>query len=210
MSKIGRSTLTKSSPFETDTLMFTVTDMRQYLYCPRIVYYTYCLPLLRPTTFKMQEGVVVHREEKRREQRRSLRIYGLPEGERYFDLSLISETLGLSGKMDLAIRIDKPALEMIPVEYKHSRKAGTHVKRQLAAYALLLQEIWELPVRRAFVYFIPTRQVQEMSMTAALMTKVRRQIVEMREMVRTESMPLATSRRAKCVACEFRRFCNDM
>ena len=59
-------------PSELD-LTFTVTDLKQYMYCPRIVYYTYCMPLLRPTTFKMEEGIVTHGEEKARERRRSLR-----------------------------------------------------------------------------------------------------------------------------------------
>jgi len=91
-------------------------------------------------TFKMQEGIVVHREEKERERRRSLRPFGLPQGERHFDLDVCSLHLGLRGRMDLAIRVEGESPEAIPVEYKNSRKAGTHVKRQLAAYALLLEE----------------------------------------------------------------------
>ncbi len=27
-----------------ERLIFTVTDLKQYAYCPRIVFYTYCLP----------------------------------------------------------------------------------------------------------------------------------------------------------------------
>lgn len=191
-------------------VVFTVTDVKQYTYCPRVVYYTYCLPLIRPTTFKMEEGITVHGEEKARERRRSLRVYGLPEGNRTFDLNLRAPTLGLTGRIDLAIRVDGASPEAIPVEYKHSHKAGTHVKRQLAAYALLLEDAWQVPVRRAFVYLIPERKTREMRITRALVGRVRRQVADMREMVRTESMPDPPSRGALCVACEFRRFCNDV
>ena len=45
-----------------ERLFFTVTDLKQYFYCPRVVYYTYCLPLLRPTTYKMEAGAVAHEE----------------------------------------------------------------------------------------------------------------------------------------------------
>lgn len=180
------------------------------MYCPRVVYYTYCLPLLRPMTGKMEEGIVVHEEEKRREQRRSLRLYGLPEGRREYDLALRSEELGLSGRLDLLIRVDSPTPELIPVEYKNSRKGGTHVKRQLAAYARLLQETEPLAVRRAMLYLIPLRKAQEVRITPALLARVERQIKEMRAMIYSESMPEAPTRRARCVACEFRRFCNDL
>ena len=192
-----------------EALTFVVTDLKQYVYCPRVVYYTYCLPLLRPTTFKMEQGIAVHEVEKGREQRRSLRPYGLPSGERHFDLDLYSADLGLRGRMDLAIRVEA-APEAIPVEYKHSTKAGTHVKRQLAAYGLLLQEAWGVDVQRGFVYLIPLRKAQEVKLTPTLYRRVRGQIRQMRDMVIGEQMPPAPSRRSRCVACEFRRFCNDL
>ena len=42
---------------------FTVTDLRQYAYCPRIPYFTYVVPLARPVTPKMREGQEVHGEQ---------------------------------------------------------------------------------------------------------------------------------------------------
>ena len=193
-----------------EALTFTVTDLKQYVYCPRVVYYTYCLPFLRPTTYHMEEGIIVHEEEKARERRRGLRAYGLPEGERHFDLAFESAALGLRGKLDLAVRVGGATPEAIPIEYKNSQKAGTHVKRQLAAYALLLEEAWSLPVKRGFVYFIPLRRAQEIRLTAALQGRVRGTVARMRDMVLGESMPDVPSRRSQCVACEFRRFCNDL
>ncbi len=38
------------------TAPLTVTDVRQYFYCSRIVFYRLNQPLRRPTTYKMQEG----------------------------------------------------------------------------------------------------------------------------------------------------------
>jgi len=193
-----------------EVVTFTVTDLKQYTYCPRVVYYTYCLPFLRPMTFKMERGIAAHEEEKERERRRSMRLYGVPEGEREFDVYLRSAALGLAGQVDLAIRVPGASPEAIPVDYKQSRRAGTHVRRQLAAYALLIGEAWDLPVRRGYIYLIPTREAQEVRLTPALLGRTRAEIAAMREMVATESMPGPPSRRAPCVACEFRRFCNDV
>ena len=130
--------------------LLEVTDLKQYTYCPRIVFYRYCLPRIRPITFTMTEGIRSHTEEDSREERRSLRNYNLTEGERSFHLSLQSAQLGLTGRIDLAIATPSrtaPNAEGIVVEYKLTeQKAGAHFKLQLAAYALLLEEAWGLPV----------------------------------------------------------------
>ena len=70
--------------------LFEVTDLKQYTVCPRIVYYRYCLPRVRPITGLMEEGTLRHEEEDTREERRSLRNYGLHEGERTAHLALRS------------------------------------------------------------------------------------------------------------------------
>lgn len=189
------------------TMFFTVTDLKQYAYCPRVVYYTYCTPLLRPETPKMQESRRVHEEEAQRESRRSLRLYGLPQGERRYDVPLSSDALGLRGKADLVIYT---ADEIIPVDYKMtSRKPGVHFRLQLCAYGLMLAESEDLPVRRGFVYSMILRRADEVVFTARAYAQVRRLTQAMRQMVAEEAMPAPPKGRARCVACEFRRFCND-
>lgn len=197
-----------------DELLFEVTDLKQWTYCPRVVYYRYCLPEIRPITSLMEAGIAVHADEAGREERRSLRTYGLTQGERGFDLPLRSERLGLRGRLDLAIAVPDraaPGAEALVVEYKDSeRAAGAHFKLQLAAYALLLEELWGLPVRRGYIYRIPLRQVEEVPISAALRRKVRETIDVMRRAVSGEQMPAAPDSRRPCVSCEFRRFCNDV
>jgi CRISPR-associated exonuclease Cas4 len=193
---------------ETEALVFQVTDLKQYTYCPRVVFFAYCLPLIRPMTYKMEAGLAAHDVAKEQELRRSLRRYGLTEGERFFDLWLASEALGLRGRMDLAIRTDT---EAIPVEYKNSPgRAGRHLKLQLAAYGQMLEEAWGLPVRRGFLYFLPLRRAEEVKLTLALRREVEETIAAMRCMVEKEAMPGPPRSRRPCVACEFRLFCNDL
>lgn len=197
-----------------DSYTFEVTDLKQWAYCPRVVYYRYCLPDVRPVTTLMAAGIASHQDEGAREERRSLRPYGLTEGERAFDLTLHSAQLGVRGRLDLAIAVPTraaPRAEAVVVEYKDSeRAAGTHFKLQLAAYALLLEEAWGLPVRRGFFYAIPTRQVEPVTITAALRRKVVQTVHALRTAVVGEQMPEAPESRRPCVSCEFRRFCNDV
>lgn len=194
--------------------LFEVTDLKQYTYCPRIVFYRYCLPCIRPITFTMKEGILSHTEEDSREERRSLRHYNLTEGERIAHLSLQSARLGLTGRIDLAIATPSrtaPNAEAIVVEYKLTeQKAGAHFKLQLAAYALLLEEAWGLPVKRAYIYSISMRKAEMVPITPHLRHKVTQTIAHIKQIVSGEIMPPPPDSLRPCITCEFRRFCNDV
>ncbi len=194
--------------------LLEVTDLKQYTCCPRIVFYRYCLPRVRPITYSMEEGIRCHEEEETREERRSLRNYGLTSGERVYRLSLQSTKLGLTGRVDLAIATpsrEVPGAEAIVVEYKLSeQKAGSHFMLQLAAYALLLEEAWGLPVNRGFLYSIPLRKAESVAITQHLRRKVMQTVAQIRQIVESEIMPSPPSSLRRCVTCEFRRFCNDV
>jgi CRISPR-associated exonuclease Cas4 len=193
------------------TVPWRVTDLKQYAYCPRILYYHTCLPQVRPTTYKMEASVEAHAAVDEQEKRRTLKAYGLEQGERHFNVPLISERLGMRGEVDMVIEAESHGRrEVIPVDYKLSTKAAEHFQLQLAAYAAMLEDAWGVPVRRGFLYFLPLRRAEEVRITARLRTKLDEALSVMNRMLLSESMPAPTRQRAKCVACEFRRFCNDV
>jgi CRISPR-associated exonuclease Cas4 len=195
-----------------ERVIFTVTDLKQYTYCPRVVFYTYCLPLLRPTTYKMESGIAAHERAGKRERRRTLAAYGLEEGKRHFDVEVASQELGLRGRVDVAIEVGEgEEREWVPVDYKQTtRRTGRHIRRQLAAYGMMLEETWGGTARRGFVYSLVTRKTEEIALTARLRGEVRSVVGAMREMVAREAMPGPPGSRRPCVNCEFRRFCNDV
>jgi len=190
------------------TIPFIVTDLKQWAYCPRILYYQVCLPDVRPITHKMEFGAEAGRAEEGREERRSLRAYGLTAGEREFNVHLQSERLGLRGEADMVITT--PDGEVIPVDYKFSTIDGPHFQMQVAAYALLLEERRACTVRRGFLYLIPERRAEVVPIDKRLRAKTLAALEAMRHMLDSEKMPAPAANLRKCVACEFRRFCNDV
>ncbi|MBI4771568.1 MAG: CRISPR-associated protein Cas4 [Chloroflexi bacterium] len=130
---------------------FRVSDLKQSVYCPRILYYARCQPDVRLTTYKMEAGVEPGRAEVAREER-----------------------------------------------------------LQLAAYGLLLEEARGLPARRGFLYYLPLKRAEEVRLEARLRDKLLETLAEMRGMLEKEKMPPPVGQLRKCVACEFRRFCNDV
>jgi CRISPR-associated exonuclease Cas4 len=192
-------------------LPWRVTDLKQYVYCPRILYFYTCLPRVRPITYKMEASVEAHAETESRERRRSLRSYGLEDGERHFNVALASERLGMRGEVELVIETEtKGRREVIPVDYKLSQKGGQHFELQLTAYAVMLEDAWGVPVKRGFLYLIPLRRAQEVRISPGRRAALDDALAVMNGMLLKEQMPAATGQRGKCVACEFRRFCNDV
>ena len=189
-------------------LDLAVSDVRQHVYCPRIPFYRLGARLPhRFVTAAMHEGILEHERTEALEQRRTLRAYGLTDGERAFDVRLRSERLALGGRVDMVIR---RASEVIPVEFKNTRAGlGLHHKYQLAGYALLAEEQYALPARRAFVYFIPLKRAQEVELTPAVRAYTKRVLNEIRASVARERMPPGTRMLERCRVCEFLPYCND-
>jgi len=193
-----------------DEFMFRVTDLKQYIYCPRILYYHTTLPQIRPLTYKMEAGIQAHQDASKREKRRSLRTYGLENGRRHFDAPVLNTELMLSGEIDMLIETGD---ELIPVDYKHAKRIGKHYKLQLMGYGRLL-EISDpkslLTIKRGFLYLIPTRKVIEVRFTKSLRRQLATALDSMKNIAQHQIMPPPTIYQAKCIDCEFRRFCNDI
>lgn len=186
-----------------------VTDLKQFVYCPRVFFYQACLPRVRPVTYKMEEGVEAGRSEVGREERRSLRAYGIQAATREFDVHVTSKRLGVRGEIDMVITVAGTG-EVIPVDYKLSKIAGIHFQMQVAVYGMMLEEMRGVRVTRGFLYEIPLKRAEEVRIDARLRQRAEKAFREMREVLEKERMPAQVQNLAKCVACEFRRFCNDV
>ncbi|MEM6283644.1 MAG: CRISPR-associated protein Cas4 [Chloroflexota bacterium] len=188
--------------------LLTVTDLKQFDYCPRVVFYEQCLPHVRPRTYKMDVGRDVHEEEQRRAARRTLHAYGEVAGERHFDVAIHSETLGFVGLMDeIVFTADG---RIFPVDYKLAKHARRNYKVQLAAYALLLEEAHGVTVTHGYLYLIPLKKLVNVPITDHLRNSVHQRLQQASQMIVREQMPAPTNVRSRCRDCEFRRFCNDV
>ncbi len=189
-------------------LELTVSDLKQWAYCPRIPYYRYVIPVKVAPTYKMRRAKETEAAVQALEVRRGFRRYGLERAERRFELYLRSPRLKLSGKLDLLLVTEKAAY---PVDFKDTEGGVRYNHRiQLAAYALLVEEKLQLPVPLAFVYLVPTKEVASVAVATKERAEVMRALQEIRRMAAREAMPAPTPVRARCVGCEFRNYCADI
>lgn len=185
-----------------------VSDIKQYFYCPRIIYYTYCLPVPRPVTHAMEIGAAEHEVISVLERRRSMKPYDLREGERSFHVSLQSPSLGLTGVVDMLVTTEERAF---PVEFKHTvQRLNMNAKCQLAAYAMMVEECLDRSVDCGFIYRIMKQDLTSVPISSALRQRVSHALAEMRGLIMQERLPDPPRQRGKCVECEFRRYCRDV
>lgn len=185
-----------------------VSDLKQYHYCARVVYYQYVLPVDRKPTYKMDKGKAAQEEIEVLEARRKLKAYGLKEGKRTFNPWIKSHKLGLSGKLDLLIETDS---ELYPVDFKFTR--GRPYKNhlyQLAGYAVILEDEWRKPVRKGFVYLIPAKDAVVFDITEEQKGECIGTLEVIRRMIREEDFPGPPSQRSKCADCEYQNYCRDI
>lgn len=191
---------------ETDLL--PVTELRQWAYCPRVVYYHRIMPGAGRSTYKMEEGLRAQELIEGLEMRRTLREYGLGDAERQFGVWLSDEELGLSGKLDLLLRGERTAAV---VDFKlTSGDVGENHRMQLAGYSVLVEKVLGLAAPTAFLFRIPDNKVFAVDVSGELRERAIGSVAAIRSMRESQELPEPTPVRARCTECEYANYCGDV
>lgn len=197
-----------STPASTLLPVLRVSDLRQWCYCPRVVWWTHVCPVGKTESFKMKQGLSKERRLQRLQKRRTLRKFGLKQGQVECNVSLHSELLGLSGKLDMLIRW---GASRFPVEIKFtSGPARLNHRLQLAGYALLLEDTFGIPVPHGYIVRLPDDTVDKIPIDAPLRELAWQTMQALRNTITREQMPSRNMLVARCTDCEYRRFCADI
>ncbi|MGF3495899.1 MAG: CRISPR-associated protein Cas4 [Methanothrix sp.] len=191
--------------------MISVSDVKQYLYCPKIIYFDHVLHVPKPPDQKLDSGKEAHESITAREKRRKGAVFYDPEldsAEKLFRVELMSQSLGLRGVLDYLVKTEK---ELIPVDYKfgYSNNGAAYLnhKYQLVAYALLVEDCFRATVRRGFIHYSRERLNVRIDITDELRRRTMKTIMEIRRIVEDETEPTHSRNPARCTDCEYRRYC---
>lgn len=188
--------------------LIPVTELKQWAYCPRIVYYHRVMPGVGRTPYKMREAVSAQDLIESLEMRRSLVKYEMGDARRRFNVWMTDGELGLSGKVDLIL---ESGHEVAVVDFKlTSGLPGENHRMQLAGYSLLAERTTGRQARRAFLYRIPDSQIFDVEITPELRAAVAGAVVEMRRVGLEQWCPPPTEVRRRCEECEYANYCGDV
>ena len=188
--------------------LIRLTDLKNWAYCPRVVYYHRVMPGAGTETYKMSAGLGAQALVEGLELRRTLERYGLQGAERRYGVWLASEKVGLSGRADLVL-VGGKACSV--VDYKLTGgDPGENHRMQLHGYALMLEAEWRVTVEQAFLYRIPDDRVFRIAIDDQGREAVWGAVAGIREMVAEQLCPEGTEVRGRCRDCEFANFCGDV
>lgn len=188
---------------------WNASDLRQFLYCPRVIFFRTVVPVGSPATVGMKLGKTAHEDHQRLEKRRQSFRFGVLEAKKVFEPTLRSSKLGLVGMVDMVLVSET---EVIPVEMKSGKSGWPGHRLQLAAYGLMAQEEFSLPCSRGFLAYegMEDNQIEEIKFEKGIFQEVFYTMGKMKELLTYGLMPEPTPIRGRCKDCEYKRHCGDV
>ncbi|NWF94507.1 MAG: CRISPR-associated protein Cas4 [Candidatus Thorarchaeota archaeon] len=201
---------------DVDEDYLTPTDVKQYMFCPLVTYFTRVLRLRPIMGSQQEEAKKSHNRltglERRRESVLKVKLpFGVMQKE--FDIPLYSERLRVLGRLDMLVVTDEG--EHIPVEFKdmtsHRGQVLLDHKYQLVCLALLLEDVNRVIVRRGLAHYMNDETTVQVLLTHSLKRRTEHIISAIKQMVESGERP---SPRPQCrrtlVGCGFADQCRDL
>ena len=131
--------------------MIPINLIRQYKFCPRIVYFNLLTNIKPIYPRQVNLGSDYHKLQNEMIKSRKFKKFHIEFEKLLNDKYIENSKLNICGKVDLAFLTKD---EVIPVEFKHIDKkySYSHIL-QLVGYGLLLEEKYEKDFKKAFIVY---------------------------------------------------------
>jgi len=180
--------------------------IRQWCYCPRVVYYSELtnVAFYRPAWVK--QGKDFHQLEQKLWKRRNLSRFNLDKGKVYHNLKMQDDDFGMHGVVDMAIETDE---KVYAVEFKlsaHNKNRGDQL--QLIAYSMLLEKHFSKPSSVGFL-----AGQGKILYTVKINLENRKKVTEIKNkiihLIESGVKPDTSATVNQCCNCDYLNFCND-
>jgi CRISPR-associated exonuclease Cas4 len=187
----------------------TPSEVLEYLFCPRFIYFMNCLciPQHEEQRFKVQKGRDVHKERTKINKSYLRKKIGCVKKE--IDVHLSSEKYHLKGIVDEVLYLGDGTLA--PMDYKYAEykeRIFETYRFQSVMYGMLIQENYGKEVNRGFVCYVRSRNlVKQIPIHEVDVQKTVKILEEMLEIIQSGFYPKKTKYKAKCIDCCYKNIC---
>ncbi len=185
--------------------MLTVTDVVEYVFCPKFTYYSSVLGLKQ---YEEKRGTVKagRRLHKKHEKTNIAYMPQLFSGKKLVGCKYYSQKLNLSGKIDEAIESQN---EIILIERKYSDyvELKDTLKVQLGLLSILIEENTGKPVRKAQIIFSKQNRIVKNFQIDELMKQYALEMLNKTKEVISSSIIPFSEFDNRCLNCCFRKIC---
>lgn len=185
----------------------TPSNIIQYLYCPRFVYFEHVLaiPQYEEKYYKAQRGREIHEQESRRNAGYLRKKIGATD--KFQNQYLTNEFL--RGEADEVLVLKDGS--MAPLDYKFAEykdRVFNTYKTQLYCYAILIEDNFEKPVRKGFLVYTRSRhKLVEIEIQPAHTRVVKEAAAAIFKIISQNFFPKAVKYKKRCVSCTYKNIC---
>lgn len=187
----------------------TPSEVMEYLYCPRFVYYMNVLKIeqhehRRTLVNKGRDIHILKMVQNKEYLRKSVGAI-----DKLIDVYLSSEPLKLVGRMDEVLFLADGSAA--PLDYKYAfweHKLYKTLLYQQALYSLLIMENFSIRVSKAYIVFTRSKNhMEEVPISGKTMDKAKQILDEVFTIINMATYPKATKTKRKCEDCTYRNLC---
>lgn len=191
-----------------DTII-TISDVLEYLFCPRFIYYMHCLaiPQHEESRFKVIKGREVHDEKRITNTEYLRKKLGVVKKE--INVFIASKNHHIKGIVDEVLFLDDGTAA--PFEYKYAEFKDTifqTYKFQLVLHAMMIKENYNIDVKKGFICFTRSNNhIEEIVFTEKDFKKAIEIIDEILEIIDKGFYPGKSKYKNKCIDCCYANIC---
>ncbi len=192
-----------------DGPMIIISDVLEYLFCPRFIYFMYCLdiPQHQELKYKVLRGREIHAEKRTTNPHYLRKKLGVTRREH--DVFLASRDLHVKGIVDEVLFLDDGTAA--PFEYKFAefkQRVFNTYRYQLVLHALMIQESFGVPVNKGFISFVRSNDhVEEVLFSNKDFEQGRQIVQKILDIIETGFYPKRTCTASHCADCCYRNIC---
>ncbi len=191
-------------------LLLSANDLYQYYYCPRKIYFMKTLGMSaskRKMAFGKEEQ---EREKKRMAERND--YFGIEKSrvkEMMLNKYLEDEGLGLCGVIDVLLALDDGTYVPVEIKYSDMPEVTYARRKQLVAYALLVDRSFLTYTKRGVMYFPEQNIAKTVVIQQSDKDSIPGDLSRIRALCASERIPRQAASQ-KCVYCEYAKMCRTV
>ncbi len=188
--------------------MIPISLIRQYIFCPRIVYYNLLTNIKPIYPRQVSLGNEYHTLQDRLSKNRKFKKLNIKYDEFVLNKYIENKDLNICGIVDLAF-LSKD--EVTPIEFKfiNTKKPSYSHILQLYAYGLLLSKKYEKNFNQAIISYSNNMKIFKININDKIKNDFLKVLKEIEKIVKNDILPNSSADQYKCSQCEYLNFCDD-
>ncbi|CAA6815605.1 MAG: CRISPR-associated exonuclease Cas4 [uncultured Campylobacterales bacterium] len=187
--------------------MIPINLIRQYKFCPRIVYYNLLTNIKPIYPRQVKLGLDYHTLQNEMIKARKFKKLKIEFNQILNEKYIENSELNICGTVDLAFLCED---EIIPVEFKdiESKPSYSHIL-QLVGYGITLEKKYKKPFKIAFIIHSNNMKFFKIQITEKHKNDFFNILKNINQIIKNDILPKSDANEAKCLQCEYLNYCDD-